>query len=221
MDAGFLLHELVTSCGNLLLLHYNVVIIDFIPLLEDSEASLLLKRQGKDTFFQWVVLTLFSKTLKGFNFSHNQRSAANNVKPKLTCLVYVLQHFHWFKASNHFYLDVIIFKKSTSKCSSLREEQSFICLWFEQGSAVCFIPALPGSSVLTGPGAEDAFPGWFACSLSSWQVLNRIIAQSLVYLRVAFPLPELGSSLCDSWILKERILKEKKLREEFHCASTY
>lgn len=31
MDAGFLLHELVTSCGNLLLLHYNVVIIG-LPL---------------------------------------------------------------------------------------------------------------------------------------------------------------------------------------------
>lgn len=43
MDAGFLLHTLVASCGNLLLLHYNVVVIDFIPLPEDSEASLLLK----------------------------------------------------------------------------------------------------------------------------------------------------------------------------------
>lgn len=50
MDAGFLLHELVTSCDNLLLLHYNVVVIDFIPLPEDMEAFLLLKRQGKRHF---------------------------------------------------------------------------------------------------------------------------------------------------------------------------
>lgn len=158
MDAGFLLHTLVASCGNLLLLHYNVVVIDFIPLPEDSKASLLLKWQEKDTFFQWVVLTLFSKALKGFNYSHNQGSAANNVKPKLTCLVYLLQHFHWFKASNHFNLDVIIFKKSTSKCSSLREEQSFVCLWFEQGS-----------SALTGPGAEDAMTCLLTHILASTQ----------------------------------------------------
>lgn len=169
MDAGFLLHTLVASCGNLLLLHYNVVVIDFIPLPEDSKASLLLKWQEKDTFFQWVVLTLFSKALKGFNYSHNQGSAANNVKPKLTCLVYLLQHFHWFKASNHFNLDVIIFKKSTSKCSSLREEQSFVCLWFEQGSAVYFIPALPRSSALTGPGAEDAMTCLLTHILASTQ----------------------------------------------------
>lgn len=64
MDAGFLLHELVTSCGNLLLPHYNVVIIDFTPFPHDLEAFLLLKRQGKNTFFQWVILTLFSKALE-------------------------------------------------------------------------------------------------------------------------------------------------------------
>lgn len=39
----FLMDELVTSCGILALLHYNMSIVNFIPLLEDLEASLLLK----------------------------------------------------------------------------------------------------------------------------------------------------------------------------------
>jgi hypothetical protein len=106
--------------------------------------------------------------------------------------------FHRFKANNHLNLHVIILKNLTRN-TSVREQQSFISLLSGKGSAAW-------SSALTRPGREGAFPRWHTCSITSCKLCwihNRTYCPQSCYHHVALALPDLDSSLHDSWVLKE------------------